>query len=65
MLPDPPPGWAALQEAARRAKDPAELARIIDQMNKLLTDYEKVSGNGLRAWPRRVGEQKPGGKKGE
>jgi hypothetical protein len=60
MLPDPPPGWAELQQAARRAKDATELARIIDEMNKLLAKYENASGDGRKAWPRRVGDSKRG-----
>jgi D-serine deaminase-like pyridoxal phosphate-dependent protein len=46
MLPDPPPGWTALQERAKQAKDPRQLAAIIDEMNKLLSEYEKAAGNG-------------------
>ncbi len=46
MLPDPPPGWTALQARAKRAKDPRELAAIIDEMNRLLTEYEKAAGDG-------------------
>jgi hypothetical protein len=46
MLPDPPPGWTALQERAKQVKDPRELAAIIDEMNKLLAEYEKAAGDG-------------------
>ncbi|MFZ3264449.1 MAG: hypothetical protein WA172_10650 [Terriglobales bacterium] len=46
MLPDPPPGWTALQERAKQAKDPRQLAAIIDEMNRLLTEYEKAAGDG-------------------
>ena len=45
MAPSPPPGWAALQEQARRSKDPKELARIIDAMNKLLAECEEAAGD--------------------
>jgi len=45
MPPKPPPGWAPLQEQARRSRDPQELARIIDAMNKLLTECEKAEGD--------------------
>ncbi|MGC2448416.1 MAG: hypothetical protein WA477_12290 [Candidatus Sulfotelmatobacter sp.] len=46
MLLNSPPGWIALQERAKQAKDPRELAAIIDEMNKLLTEYEKAAGDG-------------------
>jgi hypothetical protein len=36
----PPPGWLILHQCAQRAKSPAELIPIIDEMNKLLRDYE-------------------------
>jgi len=45
-LPDPPPGWLALQEKARTAKDAKELSAIIDEMNALLSTYEKAAGDG-------------------
>jgi hypothetical protein len=41
MLSNPPPGWIALQERAKQAKDARELAAIIDEMNNLLALYEK------------------------
>lgn len=48
-MPLPPPkGWATLQEKARRASDPAELANIIDEMNRLLTACEKAAGDYVR-----------------
>ena len=46
MAPKPPPGWTELQERAKQAKDPKELAAIIDEMNRLLTAYEKAAGDG-------------------
>jgi hypothetical protein len=46
MLDDPPPGWTALQERAKQAKNARELAAIIDEMNRLLSEYEKAAGNG-------------------
>ena len=42
----PPLGWLALQERAKQAKDPRALAAIIDEMNELLAEYEKTSGDG-------------------
>ncbi|MGA9528112.1 MAG: hypothetical protein WBS24_08355 [Terriglobales bacterium] len=54
----PPPGWADLQERARRTKDPTELAKIIDEMNALLTEYEKTSGDGLEKESGRKGDRK-------
>jgi len=41
MLQKPPPGWAELQRKARHEKDPKKLARLIDEMNQLLSEYEK------------------------
>jgi hypothetical protein len=46
MLLNPPPGWTALQERAKQAKDARELAAIIDEMNELLAEYEKAAGDG-------------------
>ena len=44
MPSNPPAGWAALQEKAKQAKDPRELAEIIAEMNRLLAEYEKTAG---------------------
>jgi hypothetical protein len=44
----PPKGWATLQEKARRATDPTELASIINEMNKLLAACEETAGNDSR-----------------
>jgi hypothetical protein len=44
MLPDSPPGWLTLQARAQRATTAKELSRIIDEMNKLLTEYETARG---------------------
>ena len=46
MLPNPPPGWLALQKRAKEAKDPRELAAMIEEMNELLRQYEKAAGDG-------------------
>jgi hypothetical protein len=43
---NPPPGWNALQERARRVRDPQELTDIIDEMNLLLSQYEWAAGDG-------------------
>ncbi len=58
MPPTPPPGWAALQEEARSTKDPKELARIIDAMNKLLTECEEAAED----LPKKKTRRKVGGK---
>jgi len=55
----PPPGWASLQEQARCTKDPTELARIIDAMNNLLTEYEEAAGDLPKKKTRRAGSGKP------
>ena len=39
--PDEPPGWCELQELALQKRDLHKLARIVDQMNDLLANYEK------------------------
>jgi hypothetical protein len=53
MLAAPPSGWNLLQERARRAENPEELATIIDEMNRLLAEYEKSSGDLPGKKPRR------------
>ena len=65
MPPTPPPGWAALQEQARRSKDPEELARIIDTMNKLLTECEEAAGDLHKKKTRRTGGGKPDKRNGQ
>jgi len=40
---DEPEGWRKLWEKAQRERDPAKLAAIIDEMNKLLTEHEKAA----------------------
>lgn len=45
MLPDPPPGWSELQKRAREAQTAQELSAIIDEMNRLLSNYEKATDN--------------------
>jgi hypothetical protein len=47
-LPDPPTGWIDLQARAKRAKNAEELAAIIDEMNQLLSEYEKAAGDGTQ-----------------
>jgi hypothetical protein len=59
MPPEPPPGWATLQEQARSTKDPKELARIIDAMNKLLAEYEEAAGDLPKKKARRAVGRKP------
>ena len=58
MLPDPPPGWIALQERAKRATTPADLAVAIDEMHRLLAEYEKTAGDGESKSRRRPGSRK-------
>jgi hypothetical protein len=43
----PPPGWSTLQEKARRATDPTELASIIDEMNRVLAACEKAAAGNI------------------
>ncbi|MFZ1917512.1 MAG: hypothetical protein WAU58_08065 [Terriglobales bacterium] len=59
MAPTPPPGWAALQEEARSTKDPKELARIIDAMNKLLGECEEAAGHLFKKKTKRANGRKP------
>ena len=63
-LPDPPSGWIDLQERAKRAKNAEELAAIIDEMNKLLSEYEKEAGDGHSKDPMPAADPKSGTKKG-
>jgi hypothetical protein len=44
-LPDEPKGWKKLQERAQGARDPRQLARILDQMNRLLSRHERMSAS--------------------
>jgi hypothetical protein len=59
MPPKPPPGWATLQEQARSTKDPKELARIIDAMNKLLAECEEAAGDLPKKKAHRAVRHKP------
>ncbi len=43
---NPPPGWNALQERAKRVKDPQELAHLIEEMNEFLSEFEITAGDG-------------------
>jgi hypothetical protein len=54
----PPKGWVTLQEKARRASDPKELASIIDEMNRMLAECEEADGG-------QAGKSKPQKKKGK
>ena len=42
---DEPQGWQQLHAMAQQERDPQRLAYIIDQMNSLLAQYEKMAGN--------------------
>jgi len=53
----PPSGWAILQEKARRTKDPAKLAGIIDEMNQLLAECEKSNGDHTKKPQSKAGER--------
>jgi hypothetical protein len=57
----PPPGWNALQERAKRVKDPQELADLIEEMNRLLAEFEVTAGDGDGV--RHPRASKPSGKK--
>lgn len=63
-LPDPPTGWLDLQARAKSAKNAEELAAIIDEMNKLLSQYEKAAGDGHNKGPKPAANPKSGTKKG-
>jgi hypothetical protein len=62
---NPPPGWNALQERAKRVKGPHELADLIEEMNQLLSEFEITAGdgNGRRAHRRNPTPKKTGKKK--
>ena len=40
---DEPDGWRLLWEWAQREKDPEKLAKLIDEMNQLLSEHEKAA----------------------
>ncbi len=40
---DEPKGWHRLREMAERASDSTNLARIIDEMNRLLDEHQQVA----------------------
>jgi hypothetical protein len=42
---DEPKGWRKLQSMAQREKDPQKLASIIDQMNRLLDQHERMAAD--------------------
>ena len=42
-LPDEPTGWRRLQAMAQQAPDADTLARIIDEMNRLLDQHEQMA----------------------
>ena len=63
-VPDPPSGWIDLQERAKCAKNAEELAAIIDEMNKLLSEYEKAAGDGHKEGLMPAADPKSGTKKG-
>ena len=43
MLRDEPKGWKRLQRKAQRERDPQKLALIIDQLNRLLDEHERLA----------------------
>jgi hypothetical protein len=43
MLRDEPKGWKRLQGEAQRERDPQKLALIIDQLNRLLDQHERLA----------------------
>jgi hypothetical protein len=63
---NPPPGWNALQERAKRVKDPQELADLIEEMNQLLSEFETTAGDGNgNGNGRRAHRQNPAKKEAE
>ena len=42
---DEPKGWRKLQAMAQRENDPQKLASIIDQMNQLLDEHERMAAD--------------------
>ena len=42
---DEPKGWRKLQAMAQRENDPQKLASIIDQMNRLLDEHERMAAD--------------------
>jgi len=42
---EPPQGWAELQKRAKDARSPEELADVFDEMDRVLTEYEKKASH--------------------
>lgn len=51
MSVDEPEGWRILWERAQREKDPEKLAKLIDEMNQLLSEHEKAAACEERPTP--------------
>ncbi len=49
---DEPKGWRVLQKRAQLEKDPKKLAKLIDEMNQLLAEYEKAAREEEKPTPR-------------
>ncbi len=49
---DEPEGWRILWERAQEEKDPEKLAKLIDEMNQLLSEHEKAAAREERPTPR-------------
>ncbi len=47
-----PEGWRLLWERAQREKDPEKLAKLIDEMNQLLSEHEKAAAREESPTPR-------------
>ena len=43
MLGDAPKGWKALQRKAQEERDPQKLSLLIDQLNRLLDEHERMA----------------------
>ena len=47
MLRDEPKGWKQLQARAQKERDPQKLALIIDELNRLLDEHERMAATRL------------------
>ncbi len=54
---DEPKGWRVLQKRAQLEKDPKKLAKLIDEMNQLLAEYEKAASEEERHASRPLGSR--------
>ena len=48
MLRDEQKGWKELQAKAQKERDPQKLALILDQLNRLLDEHERMAATRIK-----------------